>query len=137
MPVVMPYLQRKHVDGTMAQEWELPGRPFIVGRGDQADAPIRDNRMSRQHFVIFSKDNAFVVQDLKSTNGTWVNNERITEAELKPNDRIRAGQTVFIYLAEKPKGLNTIMGELAAEGKGLHTFIGELNKQDKKPGPAS
>ncbi len=129
----MPYLVRKKVDGSVTDQWELLDKPLIFGRGEQADVKIPDERLSRQHFAVALKGEVYVVQDLKSTNGTYVNNERVTEHELKANDRIRGGQTVLVFLDEKPKGLATIMGEVEREGKGLHTYLGELSEKQGKP----
>ena len=128
----MPYLVQRKIDGSASEEWELTDKPMIFGRGEQVDVRVADERMSRQHFVVAPKgQGAYVIQDLKSTNGTFVNNERISERELQPNDRIRAGQAVFVFLAEKPKGMTTIMREIEAEGKGLKTTIRELSKPPK------
>src|SRR5438093_965540 len=103
----MAFLVQRKVDGTTAQQWELSSKPLIFGRGDEADCRIKDERVSRQHFAIVPKDGgAYAVQDLKSTNGTFLNNERVSESPLKPNDKIRIGQTVLVYLAEKPKGIS-------------------------------
>ena len=132
----MPYLVYRPVSGSTTDLWELGDKPLTFGRGEQSDNRVADDRMSRQHFAIIRKDTGYFVQDLKSTNGTWVNNERITEALLKPNDKIRAGQTVFVFLTDKPKGLATIMGELEVEGKGLHTYLGEMAAQSNPTPPA-
>jgi pSer/pThr/pTyr-binding forkhead associated (FHA) protein len=125
----MPYLVSKSLDGSVAGQWELGEKTLIFGRGTQSDVRLPDDRISRQHFAVVRKDDGFYVQDLKSTNGTWVNNERVTEALLKPNDKIRAGQTIIVFLAERPKGLATIMNELEAEGKGLRTYINEMSER--------
>ena len=127
----MAYLIQRKVDGSAAEQWELAAdKALIFGRGDEADCRLNDDRVSRQHFAVVLKDGNFFVQDLKSTNGTYVNNERISESRLKPNDRVRVGQTVLVFLTEKPKGLSTIMGEIEAEGKGLRTYLGELSAKD-------
>jgi pSer/pThr/pTyr-binding forkhead associated (FHA) protein len=128
----MPYIIRRKIDGTIIDQWELQEKPIIFGRGEQTDVRLPDERMSRQHFVVRARDNKYFVQDLKSTNGTYLNNDRITESELNPNDRIRAGQSVFIYVLELPQSVATIMGEVEKEGKGLHTYIGELSQQPGK-----
>lgn len=125
----MAILIQRKIDGTVAEQFDLADKPLIFGRGDQADCRIKDERVSRQHFAIVPKDGGYIVQDLKSTNGTFVNNERVGEAPLKPNDKVRIGQTVLVFLIEKPKGISTIMGEIEAEGKGLHTYIGEISGQ--------
>jgi pSer/pThr/pTyr-binding forkhead associated (FHA) protein len=124
----MPFLVLKKVDGSIVEQWELTDKAQIIGRGEQADIRLKDDRLSRQHCAVSLKDGKYIVADLKSTNGTWLNNERITEAPLKANDRLRIGQTVLLFVNERAKGLSTIMGELEADGKGLRTYIGELNQ---------
>lgn len=52
--------------------------------------------MSRSHFAIAYSEDAPVIRDLGSSNGTFVNGEVIREAELQNGDRIMAGTTVFV-----------------------------------------
>ena len=130
----MPYLVKKKIDGTVVEQWEITDKPRIFGRGEQAECQIHDERMSRQHFAIAPKENGYIIQDLKSTNGTYVNNVRVTESALKPNDKVRVGQTILVFLAEKPKGMETAIGETEKADRALETFIGELNSDAKPPG---
>lgn len=125
----MPYLVCKKIDGSAIERWELREKPLIFGRGEQSDVKLKDDRASRQHFVISSKAGAYVIQDLKSTNGTYVNGARITESELKPNDRVRAGQTVLVFELGQSQGLGTVIGEMAGERKGYNTLLGEISQQ--------
>ena len=127
----MPYLVRKKFDGSAADRWEITDKALTFGRGDNADVLIKDDRMSRQHFEVASRDGKFFVRDLNSTNGTYVNNEPITERELNANDKIRGGQTVLVFELEKPKGVATVIGEMAAGGKGYKTLLGEISKEAK------
>ena len=127
----MPYLVRKKFDGSAADRWEITDKALTFGRGDTADVLIKDERMSREHFVFTPRDGKYFVRDLNSTNGTYVNNEQITEWELKPNDRIRGGQTVLVFELERPKGVATVIGEMAAGGKGYKTLLGEISKEAK------
>ncbi|MEI6085483.1 MAG: FHA domain-containing protein [Verrucomicrobiota bacterium] len=124
----MPYLIQKRIDGSTVEQWEISDQPLTIGRSEPADVRVKDDRISRQHCVVALKDGKYYVTDLKSTNGTWLNNERITEVELKANDKLRLGQTIIAFMTDRPKGLDTIMGEIEAEGKGLKTYIGELNQ---------
>jgi pSer/pThr/pTyr-binding forkhead associated (FHA) protein len=128
---VMPYLVRKKFDGSAADRWEVTDKALTFGRGDNADVLIKDDRMSRQHFAVTPRDGKYFVRDLNSTNGTYVNNEPITERELNPNDKIRGGQTVLVFELEKPKGVATVIGEMAAGGKGYKTLLGEISKEAK------
>jgi pSer/pThr/pTyr-binding forkhead associated (FHA) protein len=91
-------------------------------------ARIDDKEMSRQHFVISPKSGSYVIQDQNSQNGTLVNGRRVTEATLKPNDTIRAGQTQFVFV----EGMATVIGKLQDEPKGYGTYIREISK-DAKP----
>ena len=127
----MPYLVRKKFDGSAADRWELADKALTFGRGEDADVLIKDERMSRQHFAVTPRDGKYYVRDLNSTNGTYVNNERITEKELQPNDKIRGGQTVMVFEMEKPKGVATVIGEMSAGGKGYKTLLGEITKEAK------
>jgi len=127
----MPYIVRKKFDGSAADRWEITDKPLTFGRGDDADVLIKDDRMSRQHFVVAPRDGKYFVRDLNSTNGTFVNNEPITEWELKPNDKIRGGQTVLVFELDKPKGVATVIGEMSAGGKGYKTLLGEITKEAK------
>jgi len=127
----MAYIVRKKLDGSALDRWEITDKPLTFGRGDEADIQIKDERMSRQHFVVGPKGDKFFVRDLNSTNGTFLNNNRITEQELKPHDKIRAGQTVVVFEIEKSKGVATVINEMSAEGKGYKTLLGEITKQAK------
>jgi pSer/pThr/pTyr-binding forkhead associated (FHA) protein len=109
----MAYIVRKKLDGSTAERWEIKDKPVSFGRGEEADVQIKDERMSRQHFVVEPRDEKFFARDLNSTNGTFINNNRITEVELQPNDRIRGGQTVLVFETDKPKPVANVIGELS------------------------
>ena len=124
----MPYLIQKQTDGSTVKQWDLRDKPLTVGRGDQVDARIDDKEMSRKHFVIAPTSGGYVIHDQKSQNGTLVNGRRISDATLKPNDRIQAGQTNFVFV----EGLATVIGKLEQDPKGYHTHLREISKEDKR-----
>jgi pSer/pThr/pTyr-binding forkhead associated (FHA) protein len=67
-----------------------------VGRGEAADLVIaNDGLLSRIHFVIECDQASCRVRDLNSTNGTYLNGARTTEAELGSQDLVMAGSTSF------------------------------------------
>jgi two-component system, cell cycle response regulator len=124
----MPYLIQKQPDGSTLRQWDLRDKPLTVGRGEKVDAQIDDVNMSRQHFVISPKDNGYVLQDQNSRNGILVNGKRVIETMmLKPNDSIRAGQTLFVFV----EGMATVIGKLQDEPKGYSTHIREISKKAK------
>jgi pSer/pThr/pTyr-binding forkhead associated (FHA) protein len=71
----------------------LPGAVKTLGRATRADFVVDVPLVSRFHcrFTV-SADGVLEVEDLKSTNGTFVNDERVTRLALKPGDRVRAGR---------------------------------------------
>ena len=124
----MAFIVRKKLDGSVAERWEIKGNPVSFGRGDEADVQIKDERMSRQHFIVEPREENFVARDLNSTNGTFVNNNRITEVVLQPNDRIRGGQTVLVFEMEKPKPVANVINELSSQEKGNKPYLGAAAK---------
>jgi diguanylate cyclase (GGDEF)-like protein len=77
----------------------LEHSPTLIGRGIDADVPIGSDAVSRRHAMIEHRDSGWVVVDLDSTNGTWVNDQPVTEALLASGDNIQVGDTIFKYLA--------------------------------------
>src|SRR3954452_19505471 len=77
------------------REFDLAGI-LVAGRDPAAAIPLEDPEASRQHASITAQEGGAVVEDLGSTNGTFVGELRITEAHtLQPGDRIRIGTTVI------------------------------------------
>ena len=70
---------------------------FIVGRADKCHLVLNDDTyVSQMHARFFSRDETFMVEDLGSTNGTYLNRRRITSAtELQRGDRVKIGKTVL------------------------------------------
>jgi pSer/pThr/pTyr-binding forkhead associated (FHA) protein len=67
-----------------------------VGRAPECELRIDDTYVSQQHARIFGKNGSWYVEDLGSTNGTFVNEQRLAApAMLQPGDKIRVGTTVM------------------------------------------
>jgi diguanylate cyclase (GGDEF)-like protein len=78
---------------------ELTEAQTTVGRDASCGCSIPDASVSRQHALIEQTDNGYQVTDLGSTNGTSVNERRITSAVLQPGDRIQFGSYIFKFLS--------------------------------------
>lgn len=74
---------------------------IIIGRSDSADIQVDQDSVSRHHVKITTdtQNKASRIFDMGSTNGTYVNNVRVTDSELRDGDIIRVGQTIFKYLS--------------------------------------
>lgn len=68
-----------------------------IGRESGNFVQLDDNEVSRRHAEIRRVDGRFVVGDLKSSNGTFVNNRKVERIELASGDQIQVGRTVMVY----------------------------------------
>ncbi|HEX2059022.1 MAG TPA: FHA domain-containing protein [Actinomycetota bacterium] len=86
------------VEGTSlkGQAFPLTGE-LTIGRSDQCNVKIEgDTYVSSVHARIYARDGSYMVEDLGSTNGTYLNRRRITApAELQRGDRVKVGKTVL------------------------------------------
>lgn len=76
--------------------YHLHAGELVAGRSANCDIWIEDNTISRKHFRIKKTGNSYSVQDLNSTNGTFVNNKRIKTAELKAGDKIQISKDTIM-----------------------------------------
>jgi diguanylate cyclase (GGDEF)-like protein len=73
--------------------------PVRIGRAEECEIVVTGDSVSRNHATILRVANTVLVRDLGSTNGTFVNDQRVKVQELKDGDRIRTGKVVLKYLA--------------------------------------
>jgi pSer/pThr/pTyr-binding forkhead associated (FHA) protein len=67
-----------------------------IGRDAACAIRPNDTYLSQQHARIFERNGSWVVEDLGSTNGTYLNQQKVTvPSQLSPGDRIRVGKTVL------------------------------------------
>ena len=69
-----------------------PGTSRTVGRGPRADFVVDAALVSRVHCQLSTSDAGLAVEDLRSTNGTFVNDERVRKSPLRVEDRLRLGR---------------------------------------------
>ena len=70
----------------------------LLGRGDQADIVLEDSFASSRHARLVPHGDVIVLEDLGSTNGTYLNDEPLRGPQpLHPGDRIRIGDTAFTF----------------------------------------
>jgi diguanylate cyclase (GGDEF)-like protein len=81
---------------SVGEMYKIAKESTIIGRGTQADIHIVDDGISRRHAEIAHKGNRIVVRDLGSTNGTFINGDRITEHTLQDGDKIQVGSTTIL-----------------------------------------
>ena len=80
--------------------WKISGFRAIIGRDSTCDIDIRDPKSSRLHAEIVHEGNRFIFSDMKSQNGSYINDERVTHQVLVNGDRIKIGDTILKIVAE-------------------------------------
>ncbi len=73
---------------------------MTIGRTSDNDIVLENRGVSRRHAQIEFNDNAAVIIDNESLNGTFVNNRRVTEEVLRDNDQITIGKYCLIYVSQ-------------------------------------
>jgi len=87
-----------HRDGVQTVSLQ-PDADLFVGRTRPADVVVRDASLSRSHARLSLAGEAVAVQDLQSTNGTWLDGERITEATVTSGQVLQFGAVAAAVLA--------------------------------------
>src|SRR5258708_224641 len=82
----------------MGRRIDLTHEEVSIGPRDECTVCVNSDLVSRRHAVVNRVLGHFIVVDLRSTNGTFVNDARIERAELKDGDLLRTGKTVLKYL---------------------------------------
>lgn len=71
----------------------LPATPLLLGRSSRCDVVLDDPGVSRRHALLRHDGRSWVVRDLASLNGTWVDGRRVGEAAVAAGDRLYLGST--------------------------------------------
>lgn len=94
-PWVLKFISGKYQGGEFALE---EGREYVVGRSSECDMVLVEDMISRAHATFSVQDGKVLLRDNGSTNGSFVNGERIMQVELSPNDRILLGTSIIKLL---------------------------------------
>jgi DNA-binding NtrC family response regulator len=87
--------------GKVVQEFSFEKEEVSLGAMSDNDVVVKDDTASRYHCKIVQENSGYVLVDLRSTNGTFVNKVRIREAFLTPGATISVGQTHFRFNAKE------------------------------------
>jgi FHA domain/Domain of unknown function (DUF1707) len=64
---------------------------LTIGRSSHCHLVLADDTVSRRHAELRADDGRWLLRDLGSSNGTWVNGRRVVEAEVRPGDVVQLG----------------------------------------------
>jgi hypothetical protein len=122
-PVVPRSLALRFISGKyQGGEYPLGQQPeIIVGRSSDLDMVLVEDMVSRRHARIACTENAILIEDLGSTNGTFVNGEKITRASLKEGDRVLIGTSILKVVAVDPSAPVMRRPEMLSSSRGAQT----------------
>jgi pSer/pThr/pTyr-binding forkhead associated (FHA) protein len=115
---------------------ELPDRQVMIGRSRKNDIPINDGLLSRKHCSIVPVAGGYRLLDLKSSNGTYLNGEKIDKVDLSSDDIIEIGQSVIVFMEDgvwsRGEALARLRNPLKAQ-----ELIGRIKRHARPGGSAS
>jgi hypothetical protein len=82
-------------DTLLALNWDDHIGELLIGRSLSCDVMLVDPTVSGRHARLICRDGCWVLQDLSSTNGSYLNGRRVGRCEIRPGDRLILGQTLL------------------------------------------
>lgn len=106
------------------RKFELPEEELVIGRGS-AHIPLTDNTVSRRHAQITPREGLYLLSDLGSANGTYINGLRVTSPQaIRVGDQLRVGRTLMVFgTAPKLGGIADDDVEIRGADAGMDSAI--------------
>lgn len=132
--------------GMTGRTHDLKADKTSIGRVEDNEFQIAEPSVSSHHCEILLRGNDVIVKDLASTNGTFINGEKVSEAPLKPGQILRLGQVEIRLETDAPpaapkklsqtmvmqRGVSLTELEQGARGAGFDTKGSGFSKKDNK-----
>src|SRR5215470_10976301 len=100
-------------------------REIVIGRSSDLDMVLVEDMVSRKHAKISTQCGQIVIQDLASTNGTFVNGEKVKKMRLKEGDRILIGTSIIKLVA-----MDASQAQSTAAGRPMSGSVEEIPLPD-------
>ncbi len=134
--------------GKDIKSYDLSKPATVVGRDPAADIVIDNLGVSRSHCQFLRRDASFILQDMNSSNGTYVNGQKIGEHNLNHGDQIVVGKYTLTFKNERQQAVASAAAHEKIVPDSLNTYMMDGNKirekmeemrraeQSKSDGPA-
>ena len=109
------------------RNFAVAGPKVVIGRNTECDIQIPLGEISRRHCEIVVKKDKIAVRDLGSSNGTYVNNKRIQQAEVGAGETLTVGPVIF----------TVVINGAPAEIKPIRTVVQVPKKKSAKKAAAA
>ena len=83
------------------EKFYLTKEEIMLGRDPTSDIFLNDITVSRKHAKISMEGSNFIIADIGSLNGTYINQERVERATLKAGDELQIGKFKLLFLAKR------------------------------------
>jgi pSer/pThr/pTyr-binding forkhead associated (FHA) protein len=104
-------------------QFELHGKGMRVGRSPDCEIVLYDRKVSRHHCTLTPRGKYYIVEDMNSTHGTFLNGQRLKGKEtFREGDKLRLGQTTLALSAKEVGGLLEQTATDAARDLEEHSF---------------
>ena len=95
----IPKFMLRGVSGAVFSKMFPVGGPVVIGRAPECDISVPADEISRRHALVKPTPDGLSVEDLGSSNGTYVNGKRVQQGFLGPGDELRLDAVRFVLLA--------------------------------------
>ena len=123
--------------GKVIKQILLGSNEILIGRAEDTDLTLTSHEVSRHHAAVKIRNKQYVIEDLSSTNGTYVNSHRIEKQILNHGDEISIGEHSIVF-DDGSHGLSCVEEtEITRRGEETSIISGKFNSLEGKIGDQS
>jgi len=106
------------MDAGETKTYQLDKDRLIIGRSEDADIPLQDPSISRQHGMIEQREDGYFVKNLSQTNPLLLNDAAVSDNRLYSGDHIRVGSFYLTFVSDRPEDAKPIEEKIITQQKG-------------------
>jgi len=115
------------------RSWEVHAPRIAIGTGGSNDVVLTDTMVSRHHCQVMVREEKYILVDLESTNGTYLDDTPIIETFLGSGTRIQVGQSELLFESRKKwvrlqRTTDRRLGSIESDSKAMRTLLGVLKR---------